>query len=345
MFARQRSHCMSMAKKLIRSQKRPRVINKLPELRRAIADLRARAKTAAAKNTVALVPTMGALHQGHSSLIRLARRRAARVVVSIFVNPAQFAPHEDFRAYPRTFAADLAALAALDVDLVWTPAVETMYPDGFATKIVPEGPAQAGLEDAFRPHFFSGVATVVAKLLIQCAPDIAIFGEKDYQQLKVITRLAHDLDLQTRILGAPIVREPDGLARSSRNVYLTRSEREAAPALYRVLTGCAAAIKAGEPLAAVLEQGREAVTRAGFALDYLEARRSETLEPVSSAADGPLRLLVAARIGRTRLIDNVGVQEAARAPVPGKFRSRLPGIESTPPRDAESAAARRRPCR
>ncbi len=176
---------------------------------------------------------MGALHEGHMSLVRLAQRRADRVVVSIFVNPAQFAPNEDFRSYPRTFAADLAALAALNVDLVWAPAVETMYPEGFATKIVPEGPAQAGLEDAFRPHFFAGVATVVAKLLIQCAPDIAIFGEKDYQQLKVITRLARDLDLKTRIVGAPIVREPDGLALSSRNVYLSPREREAAPALYR----------------------------------------------------------------------------------------------------------------
>jgi pantoate--beta-alanine ligase len=146
--------------------------------------------------------------------VRMARRRADRVVISIFVNPAQFSPHEDFGSYPRTFAADLAALAALDVDLVWAPDVKTMYPKDFATRIMPEGPAQAGLEDAFRPHFFAGVATVVAKLLIQCEPDIAIFGEKDYQQLKVLTQLAHDLDLKTRILGAPIVRERDGLAYS-----------------------------------------------------------------------------------------------------------------------------------
>jgi pantoate--beta-alanine ligase len=250
---------------------------------------------------------MGALHEGHLSLIRLARARAAHVVVSIFVNPAQFAPHEDFRTYPRTFAADLKALAAHNVDLVWAPEVGTMYAEGFATKIVPKGPAQAGLEDAFRPHFFTGVATVVAKLLIQCAPDIAIFGEKDYQQLKVITRLARDLDLKTRILGAPIVREPDGLALSSRNVYLTPSEREAAPALYRVLKACAAAIAAHKPLGTVLDEGREAVTRAGFALDYLEARRADTLAPVASAKEGPLRLLVAARIGKTRLIDNVAV--------------------------------------
>ena len=171
----------------------------------------------------------------------------------------------------------------------------------------PQGPAQAGLEDAFRPHFFTGVATVVAKLLIQCAPDVAIFGDKDYQQLQVLKRLARDLDLKTRILGAPIVREPDGLALSSRNVYLSAREREAAPVLYRVLKKCAQAIAAGQRVAAVLDRGREEIARAGFALDYLEARHAETLAPATSTKDGPLRLLVAARIGKTRLIDNVAV--------------------------------------
>jgi pantoate--beta-alanine ligase len=256
---------------------------------------------------IALVPTMGALHEGHLSLVRLARRRADRVVVSIFVNPTQFAPNEDFRSYPRTFAADLKALAAQNVDLVWAPSAETMYPEGFATKIVPEGAALAGLEDAFRPHFFTGVATVVAKLLIQCTPDIAIFGEKDFQQLKVITQFARDLNLNTRIVGAPIAREPDGLARSSRNVYLTPDERKAAPTLFRVLKACAAQIADGRTLAAVLAEGRAAITDAGFALDYLEARHAETLAPVNSPKDGPIRLLVAARLGRTRLIDNLGV--------------------------------------
>jgi pantoate--beta-alanine ligase len=249
---------------------------------------------------------MGALHEGHLSLIRRAQSRADRVVVSIFVNPAQFAPTEDFGSYPRTFDADLAALRALAVDLVWAPAAETMYPQGFATRLVPEGPALAGLEDAFRPQFFAGVATVVAKLLTQCEPDIAIFGEKDYQQLKVITRLARDLDLKTRILGAPIVREADGLARSSRNVYLTPREREAAPTLYRVLKDCAAAIAAGRPISAVLEDGGTTIRQAGFALDYLEARHADTLAPMRSIKEGPIRLLVAARIGKTRLIDNVG---------------------------------------
>jgi pantoate--beta-alanine ligase len=254
---------------------------------------------------IVLVPTMGALHDGHLSLVRLARRRADRVVVSIFVNPTQFAPNEDFRSYPRTFAADLKALAAQGVDLVWAPSAEAMYPEGFTTRIVPAGPAVAGLEDAFRPHFFAGVATVVAKLLIQCAPDIAIFGEKDFQQLKVITQLARDLNLDSRIVGAPIVREPDGLARSSRNVYLTPEERNIAPTLYRVLNACAAQIATGRRLGAVLDQGRAAIASAGFALDYLEARHAETLAPISSPKDGPIRLLVAARIGRTRLIDNV----------------------------------------
>lgn len=295
-----------MAKKLIAPRRRPHVIRKLPALRRAIATLRAQ-KTKGEEKKIALVPTMGALHEGHLSLIRLARRRADAVVASIFVNPAQFAPHEDFGSYPRTLSADLAALAALKVDLVWAPAVETMYPEGFASRILLEGPAQVGLEDAFRPHFFAGVATVVAKLLTQCEPDIAIFGEKDYQQLQVITRLARDLDLKTRIIGAPIVRERDGLARSSRNVYLSASERRAAPALYRVLTECAAEITAGRPLAAVLGNGREAISQAGFRLDYLEARRADTLAPVSSPKEGPIRLLVAARIGHTRLIDNVAV--------------------------------------
>jgi pantoate--beta-alanine ligase len=182
-----------------------------------------------------------------------------------------------------------------------------MYPPGFATRIVPSGPAVAGLEDAFRPHFFSGVATVVAKLLIQCSPDIAVFGQKDYQQLKVVTRVAADLDLPTLIVGAPTVREKDGLALSSRNAYLSPDERAAAPALYRTLRECAAAIGGGRPIEQVLAVGRDKIAQAGFALDYLEARHAETLAPVASRNDGPIRLLAAAKIGRTRLIDNVKV--------------------------------------
>jgi pantoate--beta-alanine ligase len=290
-----------MAKARSRSRRHPRVIRALPALKRAIADFRAR------RCKIALVPTMGALHAGHLALVRAAQRRADRVIVSIFVNPTQFAPHEDLKTYPQTFDADLIALAALKTDLVWAPAVAAMYPAGFATRIVPEGPANAGLEDAFRPHFFAGVATVVAKLLIQCEPDVAMFGEKDYQQLKVVTQLARDLDLKTRIVGAPIVRETDGLALSSRNRYLAPEQLAKAPTLYRVLKECAAGIAAGKPIEAVLDQGRAAIAAAGFALDYLEARDARTLAPIAALKAGPIRLLVAARIGTTRLIDNVAV--------------------------------------
>src|SRR5215813_10735703 len=205
---------------------------------------------------VALVPTMGALHKGHFALVRQARRRAAKVIVSIFVNPTQFAPTEDFGSYPRTFARDLAELSKLEVDLVWAPGGDVMYPAGFATRIVPEGPALAGLEDKFRPHFFGGVATVVAKLFTQCRPDFAMFGEKDFQQLKVVTRMAKDLDLPVRVIGVPTVREDDGLALSSRNAYLTPEERAVAPTLHRVLTACAGKISAGAPVAKVLDDGR-----------------------------------------------------------------------------------------
>jgi pantoate--beta-alanine ligase len=182
-----------------------------------------------------------------------------------------------------------------------------MYPSGFATRIVPEGPATAGLEDKFRPHFFAGVATVVGKLLIQCAPDLAMFGEKDYQQLKVVTRLAKDLDLPVKIVAVATVREQDGLALSSRNSYLSASERAAAPTLYRVLKDCAGKIARGELTVRVLDEGAAAIERSGFLLEYLEARHTDTLAPVASIEDGPIRLLVAARIGKTRLIDNIAV--------------------------------------
>src|SRR3954452_22140090 len=263
----------------------PRVVRALPALRRSVAQFRD------AGEKIALVPTMGALHQGHLRLVQIARKRARRVIVSIFVNPAQFAPHEDFASYPRGMAHDLTLLG--DVDLVWAPDVETMYPHGFATQIVPQGPAKTGLEDTFRPHFFNGVATVVAKLLIQCTPDIALFGEKDFQQLKVVTRFARDLDLPVKIVGVPIVRERDGLAMSSRNAYLSAAERATAPTLYRVLRECAARIAAREQIARVLDEGGRAIEQAGFALDYLELRHAQSLGKVESANEGPLRLLAA----------------------------------------------------
>jgi pantoate--beta-alanine ligase len=280
---------------------RPTVTRTIATLRGTLSAFRAR------RQTLALVPTMGALHRGHLALVKEARRRAKRVVVSIFVNPTQFAPHEDFGSYPRRFAADIKALTEAGVDVVWAPSAEVMYPEGFATRLAPEGAALAGLEDKFRPHFFGGVATVVAKLFTQVSPDFAIFGQKDYQQLRVVTQMAKDLDLPVKVIGLPTVREPDGLALSSRNVYLSELERNHAPVLYRTLKTCAARIKAGEPIEMVLEEGRLDITRAEFALDYLEARHALTLAPMTSPKDGPIRLLVAAKIGTTRLIDNLGV--------------------------------------
>jgi len=270
-------------------------------LRTAVAKWRERGAT------IALVPTMGALHEGHISLVRLARRRADQVLVSIFVNPAQFAPHEDFGTYPRTWKTDIAKLKAEKVDLVFAPTVTEVYPSGFATRIEPAGPAKAGLEDRFRPHFFAGVATVVAKLLIEAGPDLAMFGEKDYQQLQVVTRLARDLDLPVKIVGARTVRERDGLALSSRNAYLSAEQRKRAPELHRVLAESAKAIKAGELLESVLGRGRKRIVDAGFALDYLEARHANSLAPIASTREGPIRILVAAKLGNTRLIDNIGV--------------------------------------
>jgi pantoate--beta-alanine ligase len=281
--------------------RKPVIVRTQSSLRKAVTALR---KT---RKSIALVPTMGALHDGHFSLVQQARKRADAVAVSIFVNPKQFAPTEDFGSYPRNFERDVAALTKLGVDLIWAPTEGAMYPEGFSTAITPGGPATAGLEDKFRPHFFGGVATVVAKLFLQVTPDLAMFGQKDYQQLKVVTRMAKDLDLPLKVVGCPTMREKDGLALSSRNVYLSTEERQTAPVLYRVLKASAARIKAGEPVDAVLADGRAAIESAGFSLDYLEARHAETLDKIASLAEGPIRLLVAARLGRTRLIDNLGV--------------------------------------
>jgi pantoate--beta-alanine ligase len=290
-----------MAKKTGGSKQKLRVVRALPALKGVIAEYRTRHKT------IALVPTMGALHAGHLALVQSAQRRADRVIVSIFVNPAQFAPNEDLKTYPRTFAKDLAALRQAGADLVWSPDVKTMYPDGFAMRIVPDGPASVGLEDRFRPHFFAGVATVVAKLLIQCEPDFAMFGEKDYQQFKVVTQMVRDLGLKTRIVGVPTVRETDGLALSSRNAYLSPAERQTALILSRTLKECAFGLRAGKPVDDVLDRGSNAIKAAGFVLDYLEARNADTLAPLQSGKKEPTRLLVAARIGTTRLIDNLAV--------------------------------------
>jgi pantoate--beta-alanine ligase len=279
----------------------PRVIQNIAGLRKAISTYRKD------KGKVALVPTMGALHDGHMALVEAAQKKADRVIVSIFVNPEQFAPTEDFATYPRTMQDDLARLKLLGADAVWAPDKDTMYPEGFSTRVAPGGPAYAGLEDAFRPHFFGGVATVVSKLLIQVLPDYALFGEKDYQQLKVVTRMAADLNIPTQIIGVPTIREDDGLALSSRNVYLSVEERRKAPLLYRTLRGCAERIRQGQPLDRVLADGGRLLTSEGLVLDYLDARDAETLQQVTNATQARLRLLVAARLGKTRLIDNIPV--------------------------------------
>ncbi|WP_457797569.1 pantoate--beta-alanine ligase [Methylocystis sp. S23] len=264
----------------------------------------------AAGERIGLVPTMGALHAGHISLVEEARRHAERVIATIFVNPTQFAPGEDFSRYPRTLAADREKLAAVAADLVFAPAVDEMYPPGFCTTVALEGPAKADLEDRFRPAHFAGVATVVAKLLNQAQADVAIFGEKDYQQLLVIRTMARDLDIPTQILAGPTLRDPDGLAMSSRNVYLSAEDRASAPALHRALAEAARRIAEGEVIGQVMGEAREAIVGAGFEIDYVEARHAATLARVARRHEGPIRILAAARLGTTRLIDNVPVPTA-----------------------------------
>jgi pantoate--beta-alanine ligase len=255
---------------------------------------------------IALVPTMGALHEGHLELVKLARRHADKVVVSIFVNPTQFAPHEDFDRYPRALGSDVTELSEHKVDLVYAPSVEEMYPDGVKQDVVPQGPPAAGLESEARPHFFGGVATVVTKLFEHVTPDIAVFGEKDWQQLQVIkTFVAAKMGVE--IIPGPTVREPDGLALSSRNRYLSPEHRAAAPALHRALSDVAKKIAKGDKITDAISDAKSAIEKAGFSIDYVEARHAEKLTPVTTLKDGPIRLLVAARIGGTRLIDNVGV--------------------------------------
>ena len=264
----------------------------------------------AAGETVGLVPTMGALHRGHLALVERMRAEADRTIVSIFVNPLQFAPGEDYEAYPRREAEDVALLTGAGVDLVYAPSVETMYPAGFATRVRVAGIGER-LEGAHRPGHFEGVATVVAKLLLQSRADVAIFGEKDYQQLALIRRMVADLDIPVRILALPIAREPDGLAASSRNAYLTPEERRVAPTLYALLCELARRALAGEALPVLEEEGCRRLGAAGFGpVDYVSFCDAASLEPVTALA-GPARLLAAARLGRARLIDNVAVGEAS----------------------------------
>ncbi len=277
-----------------------------PSIEKTVDDIRQRvAEWRLAGARIALVPTMGALHRGHLALVEQARQLADRVVVSVFVNPAQFAVGEDFPSYPRDLDGDVAKLSHL-ADAVFAPDTKEMYPDGYATTLSLAGPAE-GLETDFRPGFFAGVATVVAKLLLAVGPDTALFGEKDYQQLLVIKRLVADLRLPVAISSHPIEREEDGLALSSRNVYLSPEERSVAPRLHAALMVAADAIRSGELASTAMEEARAAVRAAGFDVDYVELRDAETLGPVSDHATEPMRILAAARLGPTRLIDNVPV--------------------------------------
>jgi pantoate--beta-alanine ligase len=254
---------------------------------------------------IALVPTMGALHEGHLALMRDVQSMGCKVITSIFVNPTQFAPTEDLAKYPRPFTADMEKLTALGVDALFYPDVDEMYGAGFCTTIALDGPASVGLEDRFRPGHFAGVATVVAKLLLQALPDIAIFGEKDYQQLAVIRQMVQDLNIPVEILGGKTIREADGLALSSRNIYLLPKERHLAPEIHHVLKWCAGHF-GKEPLAHVLNAARIRLESFGFVIDYLELREAVTLKPVE-AITAPCRLLFAGRLGKTRLIDNIEI--------------------------------------
>ena len=273
---------------------------------RSVADLRARvAAWRAGGERIAFVPTMGALHAGHLELVAEGRRRAGRAVASIFVNPRQFGPNEDFDRYPRDEAGDAAKLAGAGADLLFAPAVDIMYPPGFATSVKVEGLADR-LCGAARPGHFDGVGVVVAKLLNQVRPDVALFGEKDWQQLAIIRRLVADLDLAIEIVGVPIVRDPDGLALSSRNLYLSAGERARALELPRALAAAAAALEAGTPVSDALASAFAAIAAAFDSVDYVELTGAEDLQPLDRL-DRPARLLAAARIGKTRLIDNIAV--------------------------------------
>ena len=282
-------------------------MTKPPPIARTVDDLRSViAKWRKSGETVALAPTMGSLHEGHLSLIALGKKRASRVVASVFVNPTQFGPKEDFKRYPRDEKSDVDKLTSAGTDLVYAPSVEEMYPKGSSTSV-----KVANLSDDLcggaRPQHFEGVATVVTKLLLQAAPDIAVFGEKDYQQLLVIKSLVRDLFIPVEIVGTPIVREPDGLAMSSRNVYLSPKERTIAPVLQQVLSKIAADLAEGRGCDDASGSGRFKLEAAGFRVNYVAIRDAATLGPLSGPVHVPARVLAAVYLGATRLIDNVAV--------------------------------------
>lgn len=280
------------------------IIHEKDALSRALAEIRG------GGGSIAFVPTMGALHAGHMALVREARRHASHVVASIFVNPAQFGPNEDLASYPRRQAEDAAMLEGEGVAILWAPNAATMYPEGHTSRIHVGGVSE-GLCGASRPGHFDGVATVVTKLFNQVRPDVALFGEKDYQQLAVIRRLVRDLDLDVRVVGVPTQRDADGLALSSRNAYLSEAERISARALPRALVEAAQAMRGGRDVGQALAKARTDLAAAGFdPVDYVELRDADTLAPLATLS-APARLLAAARIGTTRLIDNIAVEPAA----------------------------------
>ncbi len=279
----------------------------MPIVVRTVADMRAHvAKWHSEGLKVALVPTMGALHEGHLTLVREGFKCADKVIVTIFVNPKQFAAHEDLGKYPRTEEQDVEMLSAEKADLVFAPDALEMYGENFATQVHMEGPALAGLEDKFRPHFFDGVATVVSKLFIQSQADFAMFGEKDYQQLMVVTHMARDLNIPIEVVPVATVRDDDGMAKSSRNRYLSKHERHQATSIIRALESAAKKIRSGGDAQAATKAAALSLTTLGFKVDYVAARNAETLAVPKSNSE-PLRLLAAAWLGTTRLIDNIAV--------------------------------------
>jgi len=276
-------------------------LRRVSEIRRFVAASRAQSAT------IGFVPTMGALHAGHLALVQAARAQCRRVIVSIFVNPTQFGPNEDLAAYPRDEAGDARKLREAGADVLYMPDVSEMYGEGFSTSVRVKDLSQ-GLCGDFRPVHFEGVATVVTKLLLQVFPDAAFFGEKDYQQLQIIKRLVCDLNIPVRIESVPTLRESDGLALSSRNLYLSPEERTIAPSLYRILKSATDDIRGGQAIAARAERAITELRAAGFAkIDYLEVRDAQTLEPITKLSR-PARILAAAWLGRTRLIDNLAIE-------------------------------------
>jgi pantoate--beta-alanine ligase len=279
---------------------KPKIVRSVEGLRREVA------RWKADNLSIALVPTMGALHAGHVALVKEGFIYADRVVTSIFVNPKQFGASEDLSRYPRDEESDIEKLAAAGVPLIFAPTADEMYGTHFATTIRLEGPAKAGLEDKYRPSFFEGVATVVAKLFIQSGASYAMFGEKDYQQLQVVTRMTNDLNIPISVIGVPTVRDDDGMALSSRNRYLSKTERSQATAIYKSLTQAAEKIRTGGNPQSATRAASRSLTTLGFKVDYVTARNANTLA-VPTTIDEPLRLLAAAWLGKTRLIDNIAV--------------------------------------